>query len=154
MRDEDSGWKWWVGYDDERFHTECETREEAVYIAREEQDGGWIVEAKKANNLLLSGYFDARDFVDMADEQAQADLGDFEDCSEVFEVNDAATDALESAVREAIDKWQEAHGLRFTVWRFSDQRNLEYIPAEDDETEQDQTANGQHSMNRYLNTST
>lgn len=45
-------WSWWVGRDDERFTTECESRDEAVYIAREEYEGAWIIEARRNTAMM------------------------------------------------------------------------------------------------------
>lgn len=40
-------WKWYVGDDEERFDTTCETREEAVALAGEREDGGYICESDR-----------------------------------------------------------------------------------------------------------
>lgn len=69
-------WSWWVGHDEERYHTECDTRQEAVRIATEEQDGGYICEAVKPGNIELSEFFDADRFLEEADERAYDDHGD------------------------------------------------------------------------------
>lgn len=127
-------WKWWVGHDEERYTTECDSREEAVQIAKEEFEGAYIVEAIQANNIRLSEYFDAATFMENADEKAWDDHGDPEGDGPVFETTtpDQGKD-LEAMVRAAIDAWQTKHSLRFKGWRFSASRNEEYIPA--DETE-------------------
>lgn len=123
-------WKWWVGSNDERFSTECDTREEAVRIAREEyEDGAYIVEAIKPGNILLSNYFRADRFIEEADEQAYDHHGDPEGDSYVFEdVHGSVAADLQATVRAAIDEWQARHGLIFTGFKFLKQRNDEFIP--------------------------
>jgi hypothetical protein len=77
-------WKWWVGHDEERYTTECDSREEAVQIAKEEFEGAYIVEAIQANNIRLSEYFDATTFMENADENAWNDHGDPEGGHDTF----------------------------------------------------------------------
>lgn len=126
-------WSWWVGHDEERFHTKCDSREEAVYIAREEYGGGWIVEAVKPGNIKLSGYFDVEDFLVRADECSQDDHSDPEGNHYVFEDTSPHCVDLEAMVRATIDQWQDKHGLVFTGWAFQAIRNLEYIPCPTEE---------------------
>lgn len=130
MTDE-TGWMWWVGKEEDRFHTACNSRDEAVYIATEEQEGGWIVEAKQPTNIQLSTYFIADDFLDAANEMA-CDLCDPEGDTGVFDPREEPKRGLETAVRAAIDAWQAQHNLVFTVWTFSAQRNLQYIPPKEE----------------------
>lgn len=129
---EEGNWSWWVGYDEERFHTECESREEAIQIAIEEHDGAWIVEAQKPENILVSDYFDEDEFLEQADERANDDHGDPEGYGEVIMVNTAQGDDLKKVVTAAIDEWQKKHNLVFTAYRFSKQRNLKFIPEDFD----------------------
>ena len=124
-------WSWWVGSDDERFHTECSSREEAVRIAKEEYEGAYIVEAAKPSNIMLSEYFDAERFLEEADERAYDDHGDPEGCyDEVFATTVAQRSDLEAKVRAAIGAWQDEHGLVFTGYKFSASRSSEYISPE------------------------
>jgi hypothetical protein len=127
MTDQEN-WKWWVGHDDERYHTECDTREEAVYIASEEQDGGHIVEALKPDNIKISRFFDAHMFVENAEDNALDEYGDFEGHALVFDVKPETRADLEAMVRETMDAWQDKHGLNFTGFQFKASRNQEYIP--------------------------
>lgn len=126
-------WKWWVGADDERFSNECDTREEAVWIAQNEyDDGAYIVEAVKPDNIKLSSFFSAAQFIEDADEQAYDDHGDPWGDGGTFDLTpgketDQATD-LQNVVRAAIDEWQARHGLIFTGFKFLKQRNDEFIP--------------------------
>lgn len=123
-------WKWWVGHDDERYHTSCETREEAVRIASEDQEGGYICEAIQSA-IYLSDYFNADTFLEWAEERAWDDHGDPEGDNVTFEVAPDQQRALEAKVRAAIAEWQTENGLHFTGFKFSAQRNEEYIPEAD-----------------------
>ena len=132
---EQDDWKWWVGHDDEHYHTKCDTREEAVRIATEEQDGGYIVEAKKPANINISSYFDGQLFAEHAEERAQDDHGDLDGGAEIFPVTNEQLEELQSLVRSTIDAWQNEQGLVFTGWQFSECRNQEYVPEpQDDDT--------------------
>ncbi|MBU3035950.1 hypothetical protein [Tritonibacter mobilis] len=138
---EQDKWSWWVGHDDEHYHTECDTREEAVRIATEEQDGGYIVEAKKPANIKISSYFDGQLFAENAEERAQDDHGDLDGGAEIFPVSNEQLNELQSLVRSTIDAWQAEQGLVFTGWRFSEFRNQEYVPEpQDDDTPVTQNA--------------
>lgn len=121
-------WSWWVGHDEERYHTECDTREEAVRIASEEQDGGYICEALKPSNIELSEFFDAERFLEEADDKAYDDHGDPEGGEPLFDISIEDRKELQSAVRDAIKKWQDNNGLVFTGWQFQKMRHEEYIP--------------------------
>lgn len=125
-------WKWWVGSDDERFTTECNTREEAVQIARDEYEGAYIIEATRPSNIKLSSYFSVVRFIEDAEDRAYDDHADEDGNDYVFNfppgksveiIND-----LESVVQAAIDDWQERNGLTFTGFKFTQVRNQEYIP--------------------------
>lgn len=137
--DEQNDWSWWVGSDEEHFHTECGSREEAVRIAREEYEGGYIIEARKPGNIALSGYFDAHMFVENADENAWDDHGDPEGDAPVFDVPPDLRGELQQMVRSTIDTWQVKNNLTFKGWRFLASRNLEWIagPSEDEEVAND-----------------
>lgn len=132
-------WKWWVGHDDERYHTECDTREEAAYIASEEQEGGYIVEATKPDNIEISQYFDGHLFAEEAEERAHDDHGDPNGDFEVFPMKSDQRSDLQKMVRDTIDAWQEKHGLIFTGFQFSECRNHEYIPAKQESTKPTET---------------
>jgi hypothetical protein len=131
--EETENWMWWVGHDDERYHTECSTKEEAVYIASEEQDGGYIVEAMKPGNINISQFFDAHMFVENAEDSACDDYGDPEGQVEVFPTKPEQRADMEKMVRAAMDAWQEKHGISFTGFQFKASRNHEYVPAKGDD---------------------
>jgi hypothetical protein len=119
-------WTWWVGSEPERFHTKCDTREEAVEIAIDEYDGAYIIEAIQSEDIKLSDYFNAGDFIETANETAY-DLCDPEGDTVVFDTRSDTERDLQEMVRAAIDAWQQKHDLKFVSWSFSAQRNLEYI---------------------------
>lgn len=131
MKDDEYGWSWWVGYDEERYHTECATRDEAVRIASEEQYGGYIVEARKPD-LKISRFFDGESFAEDAEEEACEEHGDPETGDPVFDLTPDQIKDLQATVRAAIDAWQEKHCLTFTGFMFSETRNHEHIPAKAD----------------------
>lgn len=130
---EQDEWKWWVGHDDERYHTECESREEAVYIASEEQDGGHIVEALKPASIKISRFFDAHMFVENAEDDAFYEYGDPEGHVLVFDVKPDVRADLGVMVRATMDAWQAKHSLTFTGFQFAASRNHEYVPAKDED---------------------
>ncbi|MBN2759497.1 MAG: hypothetical protein JXQ79_03270 [Rhodobacteraceae bacterium] len=136
MTSETENWSWWVGRDEERYTTECATKEEAVYIAREKYEGAYICEAQKLANIKLSGYFDADFFVENAEDNAYDDHGDHESDDVIFDVTPDQRRDLDAMVRAAIDAWQEKHGLKFTGFLFSASRNHEYIDGPEDEATQ------------------
>ena len=126
-------WSWWVGKDDERYTTECDTREEAVMIAREEYEGGYIVEARKPDNIPLSRYFGADQFIEDAEDNAYEDHADEESGVPVFDVTPDHIKDLQAMVGAAIDEWQAKHGLVFSAFKFSASRNEAWIAGPEDE---------------------
>lgn len=130
---DDLKWSWWVGSDEESYHTECATRDEAVQIARDDYDGAWITEAAKPANIALSQYFISERFLDDADEQAYDYHGNYDSGEPVFDLTAEQCADLEAAVKAALDAFQAAHGLVFTGYRFMAQRHTEFIPAEGDD---------------------
>lgn len=120
-------WKWWFGTNNEHYSTECADREEAVYIATHEYDGGYIIEARQ-DPLILSRWFDAVDFLERAEELACEDYSN-DDGDALFDATADQRKDLEVMVRAAIDAWQAKHELVFMPYRFTDTRNGEYIAA-------------------------
>lgn len=129
MADQEKGWSWWVGSNEETYSTECATREMALdIVASEYHDdgvGAFICEARQ-DPLDLALYFDAPSFLESADESACELIPDGGD--PLFEVTPEQGEALEVAVRDAIRKWQADHGLVFTPFMFTASRNAEYLP--------------------------
>lgn len=128
---EKDDWSWWVGHDDERYTTECGSRDEAVQVAKNEYDGGYICEAKKPSNIKISRYFDGHMFAENAEDSASEDHGDPEGGDEIFKITPDQRKDMQIMVRAAMDAWQEKHGLTFTGFQFSASRNHEHIPAPD-----------------------
>ena len=129
---DDEGWTWWVGYDDERYTTQCDSRDEAVRIAQNEFDGAHIVEAKKPANLDLSLQF----YVDRFLEDVEAMV--YEDHAEpgggpVFDMTKDQKADLSEKIIAAISEWQSSHDLTFQGFKFSAQRNEEFIPPLDED---------------------
>lgn len=123
-------WKWYSGSTDEQFqHGPFDTREAAVAAL----DGyyGFVIEAQKTP-LQLSEHFDARDFIDLAEDNV------YDLCNEngdiIFDVSNKAATDLQTAVRAAIDQWQHQNNLVFEPWVFTQTRNLERVNGEVDDT--------------------
>lgn len=132
-------WSWWVGHDEERYHTECETREEAVQIARDEYEGGWIIEATQEPDIQLSDYFEIDDFLDRAEDRAFDNHGDPEGDQTIFDLSKEDQSSLEEQVRKAIREWQDNAGIVFSGWRFTASRNSEYVPGLDEDASGEDT---------------
>lgn len=125
-------WKWYAGSNEEEFHSgPFDTREEAIVAL--DGYGGFIIEAHKSL-LSLAKFFDARDFLDQAEEDAWEHVNENGDL--VFDVTNEQAADLETKVREAIVQWQESHNLVFEPWAFSGTRNLERINGEVEDPEQ------------------
>lgn len=121
-------WKWYVGHYEEEFSSgPYETREEAVQIAKEEYEGGWIIEAYKSP-IALAPYFDARNFVERAEDDGYEFSNESGD--PLFDITKDQMKELEEMVRQTITDWQKKHNLVFMPWTFTGQRNLEFIDGE------------------------
>lgn len=133
---DDGKWVWWVGGDEERYTDECDTREEAVRIAIEDYEGAYIIEAQKPEPLKMSDFIGANDLTERASDAAYDEHAD-PDGDPIFEVTPEQEASLRDAVKYAVDMWQAGHGLVFVSFKFSAQRNGEYIEAPDTETSED-----------------
>ena len=130
---DDEEWVWWVGRDDERYTTQCDSREEAVQIAQEEYEGAHIVEAQKPASLKLSQQFDVDWFLEYAEDRVWDEYADPDGGDPVFDMSKEQKADLLEKVRGAIDGWQSLQKLTFQGFRFSAQRNEEYIPPLEDD---------------------
>lgn len=133
-------WKWYVGHSNEEYSSgPFDTREEAIYIAKEEYGGGYIVEAYKTPFNLANQFEVDRFLEDVEDnnyELANPDGGALIDITKDQEKD------LQAMVRQAITDWQQKHNLVFMPWMFTDSRNEEFISGEVADTEQpEQEAN-------------
>jgi hypothetical protein len=118
-------WKWYVGYSDKIYESgPIDTREEAIRIAREEFEGGYIIEAYKGD-VQLSDYFDTDWFIEDANERTHVFQGLGGD--PLFDPSIDQQRDLQLMVRETIKEWSQKHELTFTPWCFTHQRNEEYI---------------------------
>ena len=127
-------WKWWSGSNDEWYTESHDTRDEAIQSL--EGEGGYIIEARQGP-VSLSDYFDADDFLTIADETlSDSDLGHPEGDA-LFECSPEQAADLETRVRAAIDAWQEAHGLKFVPSMFTASRNAEYINPDPEEVDRE-----------------
>ena len=120
-----------MGCERETYITECDTREEAAQIAREEYEGAYIVEARKCANLQLSEHFDAEYFLERTND-CNKDLWDEYGEWMPFATTPEQTASLQCAVRAAIAKWQEENEIKFVPFVFAETRNEEWIPGPDD----------------------
>jgi hypothetical protein len=125
-------WGWYVGYTDESYPSgPHNTREEAVQIAKEEFEGGYIVEAYR-RPIDLSQHFEVDRFLEDF-EDSNYDLGN-EDGDPLIDITPAQEKELEEMVRQAIKNWQTRNGLVFLPCAFTDTRNEEYIHGEVEDT--------------------
>jgi hypothetical protein len=128
MTDDEKDWGWYIGRDEEVYTSGPETYDEAVRIAREEYEGAHICEAYKAP-VPLASFFDAHGWLEQCDEQAWDDyIGENGDV--LFDVTPEDREALQVAVRAAIEKWQSDRKLVFMPFMFTETRNHEYISAD------------------------
>lgn len=124
-----SGYQWWAGSSEEHY-TEgpFNTRAEAIEAGEEVfygDDGFYIIEAS-LQDLKLSWYFEARDFIQEVEENRCDDLR--YDDETVFETTNQQECDLEEMVRATIDAWQIKHGLHFGGKAFINERNKEFVP--------------------------
>jgi hypothetical protein len=127
----DPDWGWYVGYTDELYSSGPHaTRDEAVYIAKEEFEGGYIVEAYK-RPIDLASFFEIRSFLEDFEDN-NYEFGN-EDGDPIIDITPAQQKELEDMVRQAINNWQTRNGLVFLPWAFTQTRNEEYINGEVDD---------------------
>jgi hypothetical protein len=127
MADDQKDWGWYIGRDEEVYTSGPETYEDAVRIAREEYEGAHICEAYKAP-VPLASFFDVHGWLEQCEDQTWDEyVGENGDA--LFDVTPEDREALQVAVRAAIEKWQSDRGLVFMPFMFTECRNHQYIPA-------------------------
>jgi len=134
-------WKWYGGPSEEVCtFGPCDTKEQVIQEAIDDQsgefqaeDGKWMIgvhvcEARK-DPLHLSRWLPE---IDWLLEHAEDGFADSDRASEyddggVFQCTVDQQRDLERRLKAACDEWQEANGLQFKAWTFSDSRNHEHV---------------------------
>lgn len=127
-------WQWWAGSNDEWYALgPFATRDEAIRSGRYDYDylGGFhVLEALPTDNIRLSDWIPG---VDRLLEDAEENLNDSTlrcleyDDDTVFDASTEQVLELEKLLKETIHRWQDTHGLKFSVRTFREIRNKEYI---------------------------
>lgn len=115
-------WFWWSSTDEEHFDGPFKTRDAA--IANLDGDLGWVCEAHQSP-LRLALYVDVETLLENAEDTA-SDLSN-EDGDPIFDPSPEQTADLQARIKRACDEWQDAHGIQFIPWSFTDIRNKESI---------------------------
>lgn len=135
---ERTDWHWYASPDEETYTVGPELSREAVIQAAtgdelgldiDMETGEWtqrfhIAEARQSE-IRLATSFDAAAFVGMVNDE-NSDYGN-EDGAAQVELTSAQTADFERVVRAAMDQWQDAMGLRFHTWMFTNTRHGEVI---------------------------
>ena len=121
---------WWYTQDEEWWNGPCETREDAIADGREDYgaDNFEICEAEQGM-YGTPRFYDIEELMNNINEERTDPNGDG-----IFHsgLRPEQEHALEHAVREAIQTWMEANGMRTTAWAFENMRNRETIPGVDE----------------------
>lgn len=139
--EQDNGWRWWGGYEEEWcVYGPFLTRDEVIAAAQKDrlgefqaEDGTWmtgiyICEARQ-DPLRLADWIDAEELLERADDNlvdsdrtgAECDDGPW------FEATPEQQRDLVERVKRACDEWQAAHSLVFTSKTFSASRKHEHL---------------------------
>lgn len=133
MKEYSVGWFFAAWEDSESWDGPYATREAAIVAGRDaydEEDGFYICEAFNAP-LDLNDYARWHDFFDSAEEaviESDRINTEFEE-GPFFNVTPEQQKDLEAHLRQTVRLWQEKHGLEFKCRTFSDMRDMEHIPA-------------------------
>ena len=135
------GWGWWASVDEENYTVGPEpTREAVIQVAVDDElgfdDGGdagprcvlHICEARQ-NPIRLSDWIEADCILERADERISdgAYTGSEFDYPPYFDVTPDQEADLIRRLKTACDEWQDAHGLVFKTYSFSDSRDEETV---------------------------
>ena len=115
-------WFWWSSTDEEHYDGPFKTRAQAV--AELDGEPGWVCEAHQAS-LRLADFVDAEAVLERAEDLA-CDYSN-EDADTIFEPSPEQTADLDARIKSAVNDWQDAHGLRFIPWSFTEMRNKEKV---------------------------
>lgn len=116
-------YKWFITNDEEVWHNECDSREEALKYAREK---GWkiIGEARHQDfDLQLPGAA-VLEVLEGQNEEFTNEDGDF-----IYASPEQEKD-LGDMVSAAIAAWVEKHKIGVKAWVFGDIRNIEHVTGE------------------------
>jgi len=123
MSDNNEGWFWFSGSNDEWYQNgPCKTREQAILEL--DGEGGYIIEARQ-DPVKLSDYADLEGAIERAHEGSYDLIG--EDGDPIFEVTPEQEKDLIARLKAAADQWQADHKLVFTPRMFTATRNAEKI---------------------------
>ena len=115
-------WQWWSSTDEENYDGPFKTREAA--IAELDGECGWVCEAHQSP-LRLADFIDTDLILEGAEDSA-CDMSN-EHGDPIFDVTGDQRGDLEARIKRACDEWQDAHGLRFIPWSFTEMRNKERV---------------------------
>ncbi len=137
-----SEYKWYGGHNEEVcVYGPCDTKEEVIAEAIddrmgefEDEDGNWkigvhLVEARN-DPIRLSEWIAADRLIEQAEEDLyESDRVDseYDSYGPILKCTPEQEKDLEARVKESVDRWQEHHGLVFTVRTFSHTRNHDYV---------------------------
>lgn len=141
MADNDKGWQWWGGHDEEVcIYGPCETRQSVIDEATDDgigafkaEDGSWkigvhVLEARKDGLRLADWIGDADEILERADEAVlDSDRASENDDDGFFNCTKEQQADLDRRLKQACNEWQEANNLNFETWSFSASRNHEYV---------------------------
>lgn len=120
-------WSWWVGSNDESFHTECATRDEA--LAKAQKDGGaWVCHAKPGGYLKMSDHIDMDGLIEDMGQSMVENFGN-EDGDPILELSDGQMKDLHEALKVAMDIWQQKNGVVCKAWQFACSEPAFYVEA-------------------------
>lgn len=115
-------WFWWSSTDEEHYDGPFKTRAQAV--AELDGEPGWVCEAHQSP-LRLADFIDT-DLILEGAENSAADMSN-ESGDPIFDVTGDQGNDLEARIKSAVNDWQDAHGLRFIPWSFTEMRNKERV---------------------------
>lgn len=132
-------WAWYASDDAENYTVGPEPNRDAIVSAARDEELGfieengkpelrfWIVEARKAD-LRIADFCLPSDLFEHAEDEADSlDYGGVDQMEEVFTCSQEHQADLKARLRAACEEWQQAHGLSWRSWAFSETRNEETV---------------------------
>lgn len=136
-------WHWWASYDGGETLTvgPCDSRGELIELLLddchdewEDEDGNWWLLAQigeyRENNQGLGRWFDIERVLDDIAERMDNDGhgGDeYGDHHPLEDLTPAQKQDLEERIRDTIQRWQRAHGLKLRSYWYHESRNIEDV---------------------------